>query len=86
MIDLFGGEVIHTDPPINPMPSQTFKIAPGTLVSIKSADDTNQPWKAYTTRKEAIGERVAGSSGAIVIRVGAWLILTKWYKATKIES
>lgn len=74
IVDLFGGEVIRIDPA---MPRQTYIIAPGTIVSIKPANDTGKLWKAYITQKEAIGECVSRQGDAMVIEVGGWLILTQ---------
>jgi hypothetical protein len=79
LISDFGGEIIRIDSP------QRYRIAPGTLVSIKPANDTGKPWQAYTTRTEAIGVRVGGSSGAIVLRVEGWLILTREDQASILE-
>jgi hypothetical protein len=80
LISDFGGEIIRIDHP------QRYRIASGTLVSIKPANDTWKMWQAYTTRTEAIGVRVGGSSGAIVLRVEKWLILTREDQASVLES
>jgi hypothetical protein len=71
LIDLFGGTIIATSPP------QAFKIAPGTLVSVCKSSDSDRQWKPHTTKIEAVGVRIGGSSGAIVLRVGDWLVLTR---------
>lgn len=52
-------------------------IPAGLLCSIAKADDKQRCWKGYTTRKAVEGEIIHDDSGAIVVKCGEWLILTR---------
>lgn len=50
-------------------------IPANTLVSI--AREPDRQWLAHTTRRTVTGEVIGGRSGAVVVRVEGWLVLTR---------
>lgn len=65
------------------MPRQTIPIPKNLECSICQANDPKHQWKRYVTKKDTVGEKVNGGSGAVVIRVGEWLLLTRWDSLAK---
>jgi len=60
------------------MARQQIPIPKDLECSICRANDPKRQWTRYVTRKEAVGEKVNGGSGAVVVKVGDWLLLTRW--------
>ena len=62
---------------------QQIAIPKNLECSICRANDPKRQWTRYVTRKEAVGEKVNGGSGAVVVKVGDWLLLTRWDNLAK---
>ena len=60
------------------MTRQQINIPKNLECSICPANDPRKRWQRYVTKKEAVGEKVNGGSGAVVVKVGEWLLLTRW--------
>ena len=65
------------------MTRQQIAIPKNLECSICRANDPKRQWKSYLTKKEAVGEKVNGGSGAVVVKVGEWLLLTRWNNLAK---
>lgn len=60
------------------MTRQQITIPKNLECSICRANDPRRQWTRYVTKKDAVGEKVNGGSGAVVVKVGEWLLLTRW--------
>ena len=60
-----------------------IEIPSGLMVSVWRADDPNQKMRAHTMRRTVVGELVHQDSGAIVVEVGEWMILTRSQNVVK---
>ncbi len=68
------------------MPRQQIHIPKNLECSICRANDPDRQWNRYVTKKEAIGEKINGGSGAVVVKVGEWLLLTRWDSLAKAKQ
>ena len=72
--EVLDAKVIKTEWPCG----ESYVIPAGLLCSICAAQDPDRRWKAYTTKRRAVGRRVGGTSGAVVILVEyKWLVLSR---------
>lgn len=60
------------------MARQQITIPKNLECSICRANDPHRQWKQHVTRKEVVGEEMNRGKGAVVVRVGEWLLLTRW--------
>ena len=63
-----------------------YRVPAGTVVSICRHDDPKRQWRAHKTRRPLLQpeyrtDNVYGSSGAILIREGDWLVLLRRNKS-----
>ena len=65
------------------MVRQQIAIPKNLECSICRANDPKHQWIKYVTKKDAVGEKVNGGSGAVVVKVGDWLLLTRWDNLAK---
>lgn len=68
------------------MPRQQITIPKSLECSICRANDPKRKWTRYVTKKEAVGEKINGGSGAVVVKVGEWLLLTRWENLAKAKQ
>ena len=62
---------------------QKINIPKGLECSICPANDPKRQWRRYVTQREAVGEKLNSGSGAVVVRVNDWLLLTRWDNLAK---
>lgn len=65
------------------MTRQQIAIPKNLECSICRANDPRRQWTRYVTKKDAVGEKVNGGSGAVVVKIGEWLLLTRWENLAK---
>jgi hypothetical protein len=65
------------------MTRQQITIPKNLECSICRANDPHKHWKQYVTKKEVVGEKVNWGRVAVVVKVGEWLLLTRWDNLTK---
>lgn len=65
------------------MTRQQIAIPKNLECSICRVNDPKHQWTKYVTKKDAVGEKVNGGSGAVVVMVGEWLLLTRWDNLAK---
>lgn len=68
------------------MTRQQIAIPKNLECSICRTNDPRRQWTRYVTKKDAVGEKVNGGSGAVVVKVGEWLLLTRWENLAKAKQ
>jgi hypothetical protein len=68
------------------MARQQITIPKNLECSICRANDPHRVWKQYVTRKEAVGEEMNKGKGAVVVKIGEWLLLTRWDNLAKAKQ
>lgn len=65
------------------MSRQQITIPKNLECSICRDNDMKRRWNKYITKKEVVGEKMNWGSGAVVVKVGEWLLLTRWDNLAK---
>lgn len=65
------------------MARQQITIPKNLECSICRANDPKRKWERYVTRKDVIGEEMNRGKGAVVVKVGEWLLLARWENLAK---
>jgi len=65
------------------MTRQQIAIPKNLECSVCRANDPHKHWKQYVTKKETVGEKVNWGRGAVVVKVGEWLLLARWDNLAK---
>lgn len=68
------------------MTRQQIAIPKNLECSICRANDPHRQWKQHVTRKEVVGEEMNRGKGAVVVKVGEWLLLARWDSLAKAKQ